>query len=473
MEELLLKTADLLSGIQTGNLLSGDGKINLIVAILIAMAAMMFFLVYIVLRKNSGEAPQGAFELGRGLMGRLEKLEMTLNSMKTEVTRSNHWVKLELDNLKLEVESIRHTLGAVKPEGLFESSPEEDLVETEEEAPLSEPVEDGAVDAPAEKKTLKTEEPPAPVPQDTLSTRLSSTRESLFGRLKLVLGLGPKLDEAALEELEARLIESDLGVKTATTLVDQVRAEVQSGGKVDEGALAGILKIKILKILEQGEGAKLGIAPRRSESGPFVVLLVGVNGAGKTTTAAKLASQWKEAGHKIMLAAADTFRAAAVEQLCEWGRRLDVPVISGAAEAKPATVVFDAMEKAREAAVDVLIIDTAGRLHTKANLMQEMEGILRVIQRHQPDAPHEIVLVVDGATGQNAINQAREFHEALKLTGIIITKLDGTPKGGMVVAIKNELGIPVRYIGVGETPRDLRPFSARDFVEALFWVAPS
>ena len=197
-------------------------------------------------------------------------------------------------------------------------------------------------------------------------------------------------------------------------------------------------------------------------------MVVGVNGVGKTTTVAKLASNWSKAGFKVVVAAADTFRAAAVDQLVTWCSRIGVEVVTGAPNAKPQAVVFDAMVKAKELGAEVLLIDTAGRLHTKANLMQELEGVRNIVQRHDPDAPHETILVVDGATGQNALSQAKEFNQAVKLTGVIVTKLDGTPKGGIVVAIRSEYGIPVRYIGVGEGPDDLREFNSPEFVEALF-----
>ena len=203
-------------------------------------------------------------------------------------------------------------------------------------------------------------------------------------------------------------------------------------------------------------------------SGPFVVMLVGVNGAGKTTTAAKLASQWKDEGKSVLLVAAYTFRAAAVDQLAHWGEKLDVEVVRGPENCKPATVVFDAMEVAMQKQVDVVIIDTAGRLHTKSNLMQELEGVKNIIKKARPMAPHETVLVVDGASGQNAVQQAREFHSSVALTGVTVTKLDGTPRGGTVIAIAKELGIPIRYIGVGEGEHDLRPFDGAAFIEAFF-----
>ncbi len=215
-------------------------------------------------------------------------------------------------------------------------------------------------------------------------------------------------------------------------------------------------------------GVRSLVTPVRRADGPTVVLMVGVNGVGKTTTAAKLAARWKGEGASVLLVAADTFRAAAVEQLKLWGARIGVPVVTGAAEAKPATVVFEAMARAQKENIDVVIVDTAGRLHTKANLMQELEGVYNSISKHQSSGPHETLLVLDGSTGQNALTQAKEFNAAVKLTGLVVTKLDGTPKGGIVVAIAEELGVPVRFIGVGEAAGDLRPFVIGEFVEALF-----
>jgi fused signal recognition particle receptor len=200
----------------------------------------------------------------------------------------------------------------------------------------------------------------------------------------------------------------------------------------------------------------------------MIVLVVGVNGVGKTTTTAKLAARWKNEGKKVLLVAADTFRAAAVQQLQEWGRRLDVTVISGAENAKPSTVVFDGMAAAKSSGADVVVIDTAGRLHTKSNLMQELEGVRNTILKHFPEGPDETLLVLDGVSGQNALHQAREFNAAVTLSGVVVTKLDGTPKGGIVVAIARELKLPVAYVGVGEKAEDLLPFSVEEFVEGLF-----
>jgi len=297
---------------------------------------------------------------------------------------------------------------------------------------------------------------------------LRKTSSGLFDRIRAVFGGKPAFDAEMLADLEALLIAGDLGVKIVSELIDQVKKEIADSRPLTENDLIGILKLKLLSLFEAGAPRNPGLIVNESGHRPTVVLIVGVNGVGKTTTSAKLAAQSSALGAKVMLVAADTFRAAAVEQLQSWGRDLKIPVVSGAPEAKPATVVFDGMKRAQEEGIDLLIIDTAGRLHTKSNLMQELAGLVNTLRRFQPDVPHETLLVVDGSTGQNAIQQAREFNEATKLTGLVVTKLDGTPKGGVVAAIKSELGIPVRYIGVGEAKEDLRPFVAREFVEALF-----
>lgn len=253
------------------------------------------------------------------------------------------------------------------------------------------------------------------------------------------------------------------------SLIEELKSELQKGHDLSEQGLTARLKLKVLDKLEQTAMLDPEIKPRRRSDGPLVVMVVGVNGVGKTTSVAKLSAQWRDAGAKVAMVAGDTFRAAAVDQLKEWGNRLEIPVISGAEGAKPGTVVFEAMERAKKEEFDVLIVDTAGRLHNKSNLMQELQGVRNIIRLHQPSAPHETLLVLDGTTGQNAISQAREFHATLQLTGLVITKLDGTPKGGVVVAIQDDLKVPVRYIGIGEGAYDLKPFLARDFVEALFF----
>ena len=305
-------------------------------------------------------------------------------------------------------------------------------------------------------------------PLSALGARLEKTRKGLFDRFKGVFTGRPKVDADTIDELEAVLVGSDLGVKNIRETLSAVRDDLSNGVDLSEGGVKAIVKSKLLALLERGSPISAIPTPRRTNDGPFVLLVVGVNGAGKTTSAAKLAARFQRDGASTILVAADTFRAAAVEQLHEWGRRIGVPVVSGAENAKPQTVVYDAMQRAMSDRVDCVIIDTAGRLHTKQSLMDELSGIRNAIEKHVPGAPHEVLLVLDGSTGQNALNQAREFNASAGLTGLIVTKLDGTSKGGIVVAIKEELGIPVRYIGVGEKAEDLEPFSPRDFVEAIF-----
>lgn len=297
-----------------------------------------------------------------------------------------------------------------------------------------------------------------------LISALSKSREGLWGKIKSVFSLSKKIDEETLAEMEAILIGADVGVTTTSELLQSARDEVKAGRDVTAEAFRAVLKEKMVSILS-GSGAIT--TPNRLADGPTVILVIGVNGVGKTTTVGKISKQWADAGKKVLLCAADTFRAAAVEQLIMWGDRVGAPVVHGAENAKPATVVFDAITKGKSEDFDIILIDTAGRLHNKQNLMAELEGIRNSLHRHQASAPHEVWLVVDGATGQNALIQAREFNNIAKLTGIIVTKLDGTAKGGIVLAIARELQIPVRYIGVGEGVEDLRPFNPTEFVDAI------
>ncbi len=312
--------------------------------------------------------------------------------------------------------------------------------------------------------------PPASPPQEKrslLSDRLEKTRSGFLGKLKNIFSTRATLDIASVEELEEALITSDLGVQLTSKILEDVQGKLAAQ---KEGMTLEKIRDEVrnhVRDIFDDEAATRPIHPGKRNNELQVVLVVGVNGAGKTTSTAKLGFDCKQKGASVILAAADTFRAAAVEQLKEWGRRLSIPVISGAENAKPGTVVFEALKVAKEQDADIVLIDTAGRLHTKTNLMQELEGVYSVIRRHVPSAPHETLLVVDGSSGQNALQQAREFHAAVPLTGIIVTKLDGTPKGGVVAAIKSELGIPVRYIGVGEKAEDLRVFDAEEFVDAV------
>lgn len=460
-----------------------------VVLLLLVLSLLALVMGLVALYRNSGKDQSGGFERFGSIAGRVEKVEMTLNEFKTDTSRSGELLKGEIGYLKQELAEIKALLRNVggggggdrgtsgfgsggsepsrgrrdfapfeeTPPGLDETTIDETLEEVQQELP------------PAAPEPVKPAVVPAPEPTpEALSARMSKTRRGLFDRIKGLFSGKPTIDEATFSELEATLVSADLGIKTASSLLEELREEVRSGVEVDEARLTAMLKFKILNILEHGAVLDQAILPRRRDGQPLVVMMVGVNGVGKTTTCAKLAQSWKEQGAKVMMVAADTFRAAAVEQLMEWGRRVDVPVVSGAPDAKPGTVVFDAMLQARQKNIDIVIIDTAGRLHTKSNLMQELEGVRGVVEKQQPGAPHEVILVLDGSTGQNALSQAKEFNEAVKLTGLVITKLDGTPKGGVVVAIKEEVGVPVRYIGVGEGPKDLRPFVAREFVDALF-----
>ncbi len=293
---------------------------------------------------------------------------------------------------------------------------------------------------------------------------LAKTRTSFLGKLAGFFRGSPRIDPANMDELEELLIASDVGARCASSLVEQVKEAAQGEEQLTQERLRGLLKAGVLsQLIEVPRDHRMY---RPSES-PLVILVVGVNGVGKTTTVAKLAARYSEQGKKVVMVAADTFRAAAVQQLVEWGKRLSVQVVSGAENAKPGTVVFDGMVAAKEAQADVVLIDTAGRLHTKANLMQELEGVRNSIRKHIPDAPHETVLVLDGVSGQNALVQAREFNEAVRLTGLVVTKLDGTPRGGIIVAISQELSVPVFFVGVGEKADDLIPFSRSEFVDAL------
>ena len=277
------------------------------------------------------------------------------------------------------------------------------------------------------------------------------------------LAPGGKIDEDALEELESMLVMADVGIDTTTRIIEDLQKRLARKELKDLDALRDGLRRALVDILSPVE-QPLEIDPKHR---PFVILMVGVNGAGKTTTIGKLARRFKDQGLSVMLAAGDTFRAAAVEQLQAWGQRNDVPVISQQSGADPAAVIFDAWEAARARGVDVLLADTAGRLQNQQGLMDELAKIRRVIARRDDTAPHEIMLVLDASQGQNALVQAQKFHDALGLTGITVTKLDGSAKGGILLAIANALQVPVRFIGIGEKAEDMQPFVAGDFVDAL------
>jgi len=295
-----------------------------------------------------------------------------------------------------------------------------------------------------------------------LSDGLTKTRDKVRLSVDRLMGRGPSPEE--LDELETSLIAADIGIRTVDRFMSRLR---QSGGSGGADGVLGMLKTTLLDTLQSCEGESLSHLIERGPR-PFVVLAVGVNGVGKTTTLAKLAQQLSRLGKKPLLVAADTFRAAAIEQLEMWGSRIGVEVIRHRHGADPAAVVYDGLAAARARGIEVVLIDTAGRLHTKSNLMDELRKVTRVLAREVPGAPHEVLLMLDATVGQNALSQAKQFQAAVGVTGIALTKLDGTARGGIVVAIAEELKIPVRLIGVGEAAEDLQDFHAKEFVDALF-----
>lgn len=297
---------------------------------------------------------------------------------------------------------------------------------------------------------------------------LTKTRDVFVERVEDLFSRRKKIDEEFYEELEEILIGADVGVNTVLKLVENLRAEVRKRKIEEPSELQPILSEMLIDLLKGDEDAGLKMA----DSGLTVILFVGVNGVGKTTTIGKLAHHLKSQGKKVMLAAGDTFRAGAIEQLEAWGQRAGVDVIKQQAGSDPAAVMFDALHAAKNRGVDVLLCDTAGRLQNKVNLMEELNKIYRVIRREVPDAPHEVLLVLDATTGQNALSQAKNFDEKSGLTGLVLTKLDGTAKGGIVVAIRQELKLPVKFVGLGEKMDDLQPFDSDQFVHALFskWI---
>ncbi len=288
------------------------------------------------------------------------------------------------------------------------------------------------------------------------------SKEGFFGKLARLITGREEIEPAIVDELQEVLISSDVGVKTSEAMIERVRGELSRKELSDSGAVWRALREEAKRVLQAGQGG--GLVMRTQ---PTVVLMVGVNGSGKTTTIGKLATQLKADGRKVVLAAGDTFRAAAVQQLEVWGKRVGCDVVKGKDGADPAAVIFDAIQKASASGADVVLADTAGRLHTKVPLMEELKKVARTMGKAMDGAPHEVLLVLDSTNGQNALAQARQFAEALTLTGIVLTKLDGTAKGGVVLGIADEMKLPVRYIGLGERSDDLRPFDAEEFVEAL------
>ncbi len=326
-----------------------------------------------------------------------------------------------------------------------------------------------ASEAPSKDKTSRPEDNSHPAHGENgvfrkLRHGLSKTRSSFSGRMDTLFMGKKEITESLMDELEEILFTSDIGVATTQQLLDAVREKVTRKALKDPSKLKEMLRNHILSLLDQNP---LEEAPKKPED-PLVVMVAGVNGVGKTTTIGKLANRYRQEGKNVMLVAADTFRAAAVEQLAVWGDRVGATVIKQGTGADPSAVAFDAMTAAISRKLDVVLVDTAGRLHTQVNLMEELQKVKRVIGRKLTGAPHEIWLVLDATTGQNAISQAEAFQEALGLTGVVLTKLDGTAKGGIVIGISSQLGIPIRFIGIGEQIDDLRAFDAGQFVKAIF-----
>ena len=393
------------------------------------------------------EAPQAAIEH--------EALPLP-EEVKAEEVSAEEW-QAEAETVEI-VEAVEEE-AALEPELTDEELEAQALAaEAAEEAVIVVPVEEQA-----EEETVQEQEKP--------------TKEGFFARLKrsllktkenlgsgfISLFRGKKIDDDLFEELEEQLLIADVGVETTRKIIANLTEGASRKQLRDAEALYGLLKDEMGEIL-----AKVDEPLNIEGKTPFVILMVGVNGVGKTTTIGKLARQFEQQGKSVMLAAGDTFRAAAVEQLQVWGQRNNIPVIAQHTGADSASVIFDAIQAAKSRNVDVLIADTAGRLQNKSHLMEELKKIVRVMKKLDEDAPHEIMLTIDASTGQNAISQAKLFHEAVGLTGITLTKLDGTAKGGVIFSVADQFGIPIRYIGVGERIEDLRPFKADDFIEALF-----
>jgi fused signal recognition particle receptor len=304
--------------------------------------------------------------------------------------------------------------------------------------------------------------------KESLEKGLEKTKESVFHKLSKAVAGKSKVDDEVLDNLEEVLVSSDVGVATTLSIIERIEARVAKDKYLNTSELNAILKEEIVALLEKNQNDSDSDFSLTLKNVPYVILVVGVNGAGKTTTIAKLAYQFKSAGKKVLIGAADTFRAAAIEQLQIWADRAGVPVVKQQMGSDPASVAFDTLRSAVSSGMDVVIIDTAGRLHNKINLMSELSKIKRVMEKVIPEAPHEVLLVLDGSTGQNAFEQAKQFTSATNVTAMAITKLDGTAKGGVVIGISDQFKIPVKYIGIGEKLEDLLVFNRFDFVDSLF-----
>lgn len=305
--------------------------------------------------------------------------------------------------------------------------------------------------------------------KEKLDEGLEKTKQGFFGKLGKAIAGKSKVDEMVLDDLEEALIDSDVGVDTTVKIIDRLEERVAKEKYINQADLQDKIKETIAELLEDGPDNQLeDFQLPQDLDGPMVMLVVGVNGVGKTTTIGKLATQYKKNGYKVLLGAADTFRAAAVDQLKLWAERSGTDIVEKGMNTDPSSVAFEAVKKGKEEGYDLVLIDTAGRLHNKVNLMNELSKTKRVIQRFVAEAPHDVLLILDGSTGQNAINQAREFMSATEITSIAVTKLDGTAKGGVVIGISDQFKIPIKYIGVGEQPEDLQVFNKYAFIDSLF-----
>ena len=304
--------------------------------------------------------------------------------------------------------------------------------------------------------------------KETLDKGLEKTKDSVFKKLSRAVAGKSTVDDDVLDNLEEVLISSDVGVDTTLKIIERIEARVQKDKYLGVEELNLILREEISELLSENETGDGDAFELPASDHPYVIMVVGVNGVGKTTTIGKLAYQFKQQGKKVILGAADTFRAAAIEQLAIWGERVDVPVIKQHMGADPASVAFDTLQSAKQQNADVVIIDTAGRLHNKVNLMNELSKVKKVMDRIVPGAPHEILLILDGSTGQNAFEQAKQFTLATEVSALAITKLDGTAKGGVVIGVSDQFKVPVKYIGIGEGIQDLQVFRKREFVDSLF-----
>jgi fused signal recognition particle receptor len=309
-----------------------------------------------------------------------------------------------------------------------------------------------------------------PVQKETLDQGLEKTKQTFFSKITRLLVGKSRVDQDVLDNLEELLITADVGVETTLKIIERIETRVSKDRVINSEELNQILREEIIALLEENAANFEGQlkVDKPTDGNPYVLMVVGVNGVGKTTTIGKLAYQMKQAGLKVVLGASDTFRAAAVDQLIIWAERVGVPIVQQGMGADPASVAFDALQSAKAQGADVVIIDTAGRLHNKVNLMQELSKIKRVMDNVVPNAPHEILLVLDGSTGQNAYEQAKQFAQATDINALAVTKLDGTAKGGVVIGISDQMKIPVKYIGVGEKMQDLQLFDRKAFVETLF-----